>query len=305
MTLLPILPLFLIVHHGEIRLITALSDIVVLECLEYRTTRFVGVGAVGEAAVFGEPEYLGEVAGELLRFDVEGAEALDARRVDDPAATHGNHLREGGGVLAEVMGIGDLCRAQVGIGHQLIDEGGLPYPAVATEQGDLVFEQGAQRINTVTCGGRDLPAGVTDGLVKLYHHLLVTALVGIEQVGLVEDEDHRHPISLSRCQKAIDEGSGGLRVVDSDHQKRLIDIRRQDMTLFGEVLRLADDVVTAVFDLGDETFGHANPVTHGYRVGGADTLQSEVTFYFTVNQLAIVCQNGVPAACIPNDQSFQ
>ncbi len=263
------------------------------------------MGAVRETAVLGEAEDLGEVAGELLRLDVEGAEALDARRVDKPAATHGDHLREGGGVLSEVMGIGDLCGAQVGIGHQLIDEGGLTHPTVAAEQGDPAFEQGAQRLYAFACRSRYLTAGVTDGLVELHHHLLVPALVGIEQVGLVEDEDHGHPISLCRRQEAVDEGGGGLGVVDGDHQERLIDIRREDMTLLGEVLRLADDVVTPVFDLDDESLGDDHPVADGDGVGGADTLQPEVTFDLTINQLAIVGKNGVPAACIPNDQSFQ
>ena len=121
----------------------------ILEGLKYGTAGFVGVGTVGETAVLGELEDLGEVAGELFGFDVEGAEAFDARGVDKPPAPHRYHLGEGGGVLSEVMGIGDLGGTQVGIGHQLIDEGGLPHPAVATQERDLSLEQGAQRLNAL------------------------------------------------------------------------------------------------------------------------------------------------------------
>ena len=52
-------------------------------------------------------------------------------------------------MLSEVMGIGDLGGTQVGIGHQLIDKGGLPHPAVATQERDLSLEQGAQRLDAL------------------------------------------------------------------------------------------------------------------------------------------------------------
>ena len=55
----------------------------VLEGLEHGTARFVGVGAVGETAVLGEMEDILEIAGNLLRLHVEGAETLDAWSVDE------------------------------------------------------------------------------------------------------------------------------------------------------------------------------------------------------------------------------
>ena len=115
----------------------------VFEGFEYGAARLVGVGAVGETAVFGEMENLLEIAGKFLGLHVESAEALDARRVHyPPSALQGNHLGERGGVLAGVVGIGDLGRAEIGTWHEAIDKGGLPHPAVAAEEGDLTWQQG-------------------------------------------------------------------------------------------------------------------------------------------------------------------
>jgi hypothetical protein len=44
-------------------------------------------------------------------------------------------------VLAGVVGIGDLSGAEVGIGHETIDEGGLPHPAVAAKESDLARQE--------------------------------------------------------------------------------------------------------------------------------------------------------------------
>ena len=74
----------LVVAHGEVGLVATLGDVVVFEGFEDGTTGFVGVGAVGEAAVFCKAEDLGEVAGEFFGGHVEGAEAFDARGVDEP-----------------------------------------------------------------------------------------------------------------------------------------------------------------------------------------------------------------------------
>ena len=75
------------------------------------------------------------------------------------------------------------------------------------------------------------------------------------------------------------------------YQQRLIDIGSNDMTLFGEIDRLADDIVTPVFNLGDESpfacslwrRSDDNPVAHSHRVCAPDATQSEVAFDFTIN----------------------
>ena len=79
---LAIFVLVLILQHGEIRLITALCDIMVLHSLEHRTTWLMGMAAIGEATLLGELEDFLEVACQLLALHVERAEALDARSVD-------------------------------------------------------------------------------------------------------------------------------------------------------------------------------------------------------------------------------
>ena len=173
-------------------------------------------------------------------------------KVPKPLMRNPYHFTEGGGVLAEVVGGGDFGGAEVGIRNEAVDEGGFPHATVTTEQRDLPFEQGTQIFDAITRGGRDLFAGIADCLVELHHHLLVVQLVGVKAVGLVEDQDHRDAIGLSGGQETVDEGRGGLGIVDRDHQEGLVDVCGNNVALFGEVLRLADDVVATVFDGGDE-----------------------------------------------------
>ena len=288
----------------------------VFEGLKHGAAGFVGVGAVGETAVFREAEDLGEVAGEFFGGHVEGAEALDARSVDEPPLDRlgdrrgklrdrpqWDHLGEGGGVLAEVVGGGDFGGAEVGIRDEAIDEGGFPHATVTTEQRDFPFEQGTQIFDAITRGGRDLFAGIADRLVELHHHLLVVQLVGVKAVGLVEDQHHRNAIGLGGGQEAVDEGRGGLGIVDRDHQEGLVDVCGNNVALFGEVLRATDNIVLSVFDfrnegaprqaqplgrLGDRKI-YGDTITDGDGVGGADAFEAEGAFDFTINQLAIVC----------------
>jgi hypothetical protein len=81
----------------------------------------------------------------------------------------------------------------------------------------------------------------------------------------------------------------------------MIDVRGKDMTLFGEVLRLPDNIIATIFDIGDESICHRHTIYHRHRVGGADAIEAKVTFNFTINQLAIVRADGVPAACVFDD----
>ena len=155
-----------------------------------------------------------------------------------------------------------------------------------------------------------MQALVADGLIKCNHHLLVTGLISIEQIGLVEDEDDGHAIGFGRGKKTIDEGGRGLGIVDGNDEQRLIDIGGDDMTLLGEVDALADDIVAAILNLGDEgctllVGDNLNTITHSNRVGATDTLQAKVALHLTIKKLVIVCEDGVPAACVLNDETFQ
>jgi len=301
----------------------------VLEGLEHGTARFVGVGAVREAAVLGEMEDLLEIAGNLLGLHVEGAEALDAWSVDDirgkrrvesgrRSVQRGRrkvergkrivkryHFGEGGGVHAHVMGIGELGGAEVDAWHETVDEGGLPHPTIAAEYGDLVFKQRTEVVDALSRLSGDLPTLVADGLVEVDHRLLITSFILVEQVGLIEDEHYWHVVGLGRRQEAVDERGAGLRVGHSDHQEGLIYIGRNDMALLGEVDALADDVVAAILDRRDKAPIKLYPVAHGHRVSRANALQSEISLYLTIKQLAIVCLDGVPTACVFYDKTFQ
>ena len=143
------------------------------EGLEYGTARLMGMGAVGETTVFGEAEDLTEIAGDLLGFHVKGAKALDARGVDDPTTAQRNHLREGSGVLTCVVRIGDLCRTQVRLWHQTIDQRGFSHATVAAEKADLSIEQGTQLFHTLARLSRDGATLVAHRLIETDHHLLI------------------------------------------------------------------------------------------------------------------------------------
>ena len=255
----------LVVEHREIALVTALGDEMVLDSLEDGTTGFVCVGAVGEAALLGEFEDFAEIAGELLAFHVEGAEAFDAWGVDEPTLLaigywllailrwgqfpcDGNHFGEGGGVGACLMGFADVGHTLVGVRDETIDERRLANARVAAEERDLAFEQGPQGFDAFARLCRDSVTLIANSLVELNHHLLIVELVVGEQVGLIEYKYHGHAIGLCRRQETVDEGCGGLRAADGDDEQSLIDIGSKDMALLGEVDALADDVVATVLD---------------------------------------------------------
>ena len=101
-------------------------------------------------------------------------------------------------MLACMVGIADLCSTQVSVGHETVDQGGFPHTAVPAEQGNLLLQQRTECLYALSCLGGDGNAVIADVLIERHHHLLVTQQVGIEQVGLIEDEHHRHTISFGR-----------------------------------------------------------------------------------------------------------
>ena len=148
-------------------------------------------------------------------------------------------------------------------------------------------------------------------------------LLGREQVGLVENQHHGDAIGLGRGQETVDEGSGGLRIIDGDDKKHLVYIGRQDMALLREIRRFADDVVAAVFNLGDEDSTRrallgcrrngpvrrwrkrqTDAVTHSHRIGAADALQPEFSFDLAVDGIAVVGKDGIPRPCVFYDKTF-
>ena len=123
-----------------------------------------------------------------------------------------------------------------------------------------------------------------------------------EYVAFIKNKYHRHTISLSGSQKAVDERGAGLRTYYGNDQQSLIDIGSQYMALLGEVDAFANDIVLAVLNLRNPVaFTHSDAIAHGHWIGRADSLDAEITLHLTIKELAIVRQDGVPASCILND----
>ena len=317
---LTIFVLILIVEHGEIGLVTTLGDVVVFDSFQHGTSRFVGVGTVGELALLGELKNLLEIAGQLLALHVKRAKALDTRRIDEPGAGVGSlpvgcqiewyHFRERGGMHTCIVGIADFCSTQVNMRHQPIDQRRLPYTGIAAEQCYLAIEQRAQGIQALATDSRDGETGIANGFVELHHHLLIVQFVSRQEVGLVEYKEYGHAIGFCRSQKTVDECCRSLRLGDRDDQESLIDVSRQDMALLGEVDAFADDVVAAVLYLGDKGSAlgielDVNPVADGHGIGTPYAAQTEVTLDFAIDSQSIVREDGVPTAGILDDETFQ
>ena len=78
------------------------------------------------------------------------------------------------------------------------------------------------------------------------------------------------------------------------------------MALLGKVRRLAYDIIASILYLADKgcsllVGNQLHPVTHSHRIGAADALQAEVTFYLALYQLALVGLDGIPTARILDD----
>ena len=71
------------------------------------------------------------------------------------------------------------------------------------------------------------------------------------------------------------------------------------MTLFRKVDALPDDIVATILNLCDEVpFRDTDTIAYSHRIRAPYASQTEVSFHFTIKQLAIVCLDGVPAACV-------
>ena len=129
-----------------------------------------------------------------------------------------------------------------------------------------------------------------------------------EQVYLIKDKDRAHAIGFTGRQKTIDEGGTGDRMVNRDDQCHLVNIRRENMTLFAEIGRTTDDVVTPFFNLRDPVgsigqglYFHKVPDRH--RIGTTDTTNAEVAFYMAIRIRTIVQTNDVTATRVFNNET--
>ena len=106
----------------------------ILESFKHSASRFVGMSAVVEAAVLCNPEKLLEVVACLLFAELDGAEALDARGVDQVSTVRlirqFIHLREGCRVHALVVYVAQLSRPYVKVGEDGVDKRRLAHSTV-------------------------------------------------------------------------------------------------------------------------------------------------------------------------------
>ena len=219
----------------------------ILNSLYHRTARFVGVCTIVEFAIFGKFEDFFEIACQFFSLDVKGSEAFDARCVNQVATfCQFYHLAESGGVHACAVCVADFGRTLVGVRDDGVDEGRLAYTAIPTDQRNLLFQERLQLVDAHTRFGRYFDTRIADGFVQFHHLLLVATLVIVEQVGLVEHQDHGYPIGFSSGEEAVDESSGCFWLLDGDDEKCLVEVGCDDLALFGEIRRFAYDVVLAV-----------------------------------------------------------
>lgn len=96
---------------------------------------------------------------------------------------------------------------------------------------------------------------VTKTLVEISQQVGDTQFGIVIAVEFVNDDMHGDAVGFGRGQKTVDERGAGFGVVDGDEEQTLVDIGSKDVTLLAEVGGLADDVVAAVLDVGDPSFG--------------------------------------------------
>lgn len=149
---------------------------------------------------------------------------------------------------------------------------------------------------------------IANGLIEVDHHLLIMALIGIQEIGLIEDEYNRHRISLRRSKEAVDERRGGLGVSHGDDKESLIEIAGDDAALLREVRGTADDIVLTVIDSRDESLSFLvdddlHAVTYGHGVRGADAFEPELAFHLALHRLPLIGQHRVPESRVLNYQA--
>ena len=282
-----------------------------LDGTAHGATGLVTVRAVAVAAVGRGTEDFGEVMAYLFLLHVEGTEAFDARRVDEVAsAFEGEHLGEGGGVHAFVVGGGYLARAGCGVGQDGVDEGGLAHARVAGQKGDASAQLSLEEVDArASLLGRNLEAGIADGGIEVDEAVQVMEVVGIVGVCLVEDELDGDAIGFGRGEEAVDERGRRFGVVDGYDEHALVEVGRDDVRLLREVRGTADDVVAPVFDFADEGGAFlieqdVYVVAHRHGVGAANTLQAEVAFDFALDTASVFGADEVPAACVLDDETL-
>lgn len=171
----------------------------------------LGGGSVGD---------VGEQVGEGFGGDVPEAEELDARGVDDVCVEVGQVVDAcgGGGVFAFEVDGGDFAHADVEVGLDESDEGGLADAGVSGEDGGVCDEEVSEDGFGAGSGGAGFVGEEAEGAVVGQDVAGVGEEVGLgfAEVDFVEADDGFEPASSGGDEHAVDEPPlrGGL--IDGD-----------------------------------------------------------------------------------------
>ena len=208
---------------------------------------------------------------------VKCSKAFDARCVDNVAVTrHGKHLGKSSGVHAFVVIGGDCAGFDIQFRKDGIDKGGFTYSGMSGEERYFPFEFFFYSVDSLTGFGGYLETRVTDGSIKIDKSVQVAKLVFVVSVCFIEDDIDGYAVCLGRCQKTIDECSGGFRIIHRYHQHTLVEVGGKDVRLFGQVGRTPDNIVLSVFNFVDERCSFLiqydlHMVAYCHRIGATDT----------------------------------
>ena len=120
---------------GEVALVAALGDEVLVEGFEYGATWFVGVRAVAKTALFGDAENLREVVRNFVELHIYHTETFDAWGVDEVRLfVDGIHFAERGSVHSLVVIVRNLCSTSVWVWYYLVDYSAFAYTRIAWEE---------------------------------------------------------------------------------------------------------------------------------------------------------------------------
>ena len=310
-----IFSLFLVVEHGEVGGVARGSEPVGFESFDDGTTRFLGVGAVGEATTFSEGKDVAEVVGDFFRLHVERAKPLDTGDVDEAARRliigrrKVEEFAESGGVHPRAVGVGNFGRLHLRIGNELIEQRAFAHARMSGQKGDFPREPWTQCFQSV--------AGERRNLVHLVAHVGVDvrevvgrdAFVVGQIVHFVEHQHDGDAIGFGRSQEAVDESGAGLGARQGGHQEGLVDVGGEDVALFGEVGSFADDVVAAWVDGGDESefalavVAQRHAISHRHGVGGADAFEAEIAFDAAFDELPFIGAHKITASGVFDDDA--
>ena len=139
--------------------------------------------------------------------------------------------------------------------------------------------------------------------VQIAHgfEILLALSVIVTQVDFIDDKSGRHGISLGCGQKSIDKCCRCDWMIQCGHQKRLIDIGRDDMSLLRKVARTPYYVIFPRHDSRDKRHCariavKLHAVTDSHRICGANPLEPEIALYLRLHLATIVGSHGIEAS---------